>query len=205
MSEISVVWEKLKFDSFTGGCYTPHTHAAIDRTITTILVSFPNETSSVLRWSYWKKLPALGGRLVSCHISIQGFKFELHAGALPFCYQWSHKYVLFYRNSKNIAFRTVIFLAFHKTLRLKDSCSNSDCFSGWARYGSPCHERFGEIDHGVISTGILSLLPNYVGKLSYTDETMFTRWEGLNMSRNSVDRLTDLTVVWLDRKFSVKQ
>ena len=33
MSEISVVWEKLKFDSFKGGCYTPHTHAAIDRTV----------------------------------------------------------------------------------------------------------------------------------------------------------------------------
>ena len=132
MSEISVVWEKLKFDSFTGGCYTPLTHAAIDRTLTTILVSFPNGTSSV-----WKKLPALGGRLVSCDISIQGFKFELHAGALPFCYPWPHKNVLFYGNSKNIAFRTVNVLALHKTLPLKDSCSNSDCFSDWARYGSP--------------------------------------------------------------------
>ena len=40
---------KLKFDSCTGGCYTPLTRAAIDRTLTTILVSFPNETSSVLR------------------------------------------------------------------------------------------------------------------------------------------------------------
>ena len=49
MSEISVVWEKLKYDSFTGGCYTPLTHAAIDRTLTTIFVSFPNETSSALR------------------------------------------------------------------------------------------------------------------------------------------------------------
>ena len=49
MSEISVVWEKLKFDSFTGGCYTPLTHAAIDKTLTTILLSCPNETSSVLR------------------------------------------------------------------------------------------------------------------------------------------------------------
>ena len=49
MSKISVVWEKLKFESFTGECYTPLTHAAIDRTLTTILVSFPNETSSVLR------------------------------------------------------------------------------------------------------------------------------------------------------------
>ena len=78
MSEISVVWEKRKFDSFTGGCYTPPTYAAIDRTLT-ILVSFPNETSSVLPWSYWKKLPALGGWLVSCHISIQGIRFELHA------------------------------------------------------------------------------------------------------------------------------
>ena len=35
----TVVWGKLKFDSFTGGCYTPLTHAAIDRTLTTILVS----------------------------------------------------------------------------------------------------------------------------------------------------------------------
>ena len=76
-----------------------------------------------------KKLPALGGRLVSCQISIQGIKFELHAGALPFCYARPHKYVLFYRNSKNITFRTVNVLAFHKTLQLKDSCSNSDCFS----------------------------------------------------------------------------
>ena len=49
MSEISVLWEKLKFVSFKGGCYTPYTHAAIDRTLTTILVSFPNETSSTLR------------------------------------------------------------------------------------------------------------------------------------------------------------
>ena len=50
MSEISVLWEKLKFDSFLGGCYTPLTRAAIDRTLTTmILVSFPNETSNVLR------------------------------------------------------------------------------------------------------------------------------------------------------------
>ena len=63
--------------SFLGGCYTPLTRAAIDRTLTTmILVSFPNETSSVLRWSYWKKLPALGGRRVSCHISIQGIKLR---------------------------------------------------------------------------------------------------------------------------------
>ena len=126
MSEISVVWEKRKFDSFTGGCYTPLTYAAIDRTLT-ILVSFPNETSSVLPSSYWKKLPALGGWLVSCHISIQGIRFEMHAGALPFWYSGPHNYVLFYRNSKNI--RTVTVLAFHKILRLKDSCSNSDCFS----------------------------------------------------------------------------
>ena len=137
MSQISVVREKLKFDSFTGGCYTPLTHPAIDSTLTTILVSFPSETSSVLRWSYKKKLPALGGRLVPCHISIQAFKFELHAGALPFCYPRPHKYKLFYHNSKNIAFRTVNVLAFHKTLRLKDSWSNSDCFSDWARYSSP--------------------------------------------------------------------
>ena len=120
----------------TGGCHTPLTHAAIDRTLTTILFSFPNKTSGVLHWSYWKKLPALGGWLVSCHISIQGIKFELHAGALPFCYPWPHNYVLFYHNSKTI-FRTVNVLAFHKTLRLKDSCSNSDCFRDWAQYGSP--------------------------------------------------------------------
>ena len=137
MSEISAVWEKLKIDSFIGGCYNSLTHAAIDRTLTTILVSFCNETSSVLRWSYWKKLPALGGRLVSCHISIQGIKFELHAEALPFCYPRPHNYVLFYWNSKDIAFRTVNVLGFHKTLRLKDPCSNSDCFIDWARYGSP--------------------------------------------------------------------
>ena len=143
MSEIYVVWKKLKFNSFTGGCYTPFTHAAIDRTLTTILVSFPNETSGVLRWSCWKKLPALSERLVSCHISIQGIKFELHAGTLPFCYPRPHKYVLFYSNSKNISFRTVNVLVFHKTLRLKDSCSNSVCFSDWARYGSPstCNPR----------------------------------------------------------------
>ena len=135
MSEISVVWEKLKFDSFTGGCYTPLTYAAIDRTLTTILVSIPNETSSVLPWSYWKKLPALGGWLVSCHISIQGIRFELHAGALPYWYPRPHNYMLFYRNSKNI--RIVNVLAFHKILRLKNSSSNSDCFSDWAWYGSP--------------------------------------------------------------------
>ena len=78
-----------------------------------------------------KKLTALCGWLVSCHISIQGIKFELHAGALPFCYPWPHNYVLFYHNSKNIAFRTVNVLAFHKTLRSQDSCSNSACFRDW--------------------------------------------------------------------------
>ena len=41
MSEISIVWEKFKFDSFTGGCYTPLTHAAIDRTLTTIFSFLP--------------------------------------------------------------------------------------------------------------------------------------------------------------------
>ena len=127
--------KNLKFYSLTGGCHTPLTHAAIDRTLTTILFSFPNKTSGVLRWSYWKKIPALGGWLVSCHISMQGIKFELHAGALPFCCPWPHNYVLFYHNSKNITFRTVNVLAFHKTLRLK--CSNSDCFRDWAQYGSP--------------------------------------------------------------------
>ena len=129
MSEISVLWGKC--DSFTGGCHTPLTHSAIDRTLTTILFSFRNETSSVLRWSYWKKLPALGGWLVSCHISIQGIKFELHAGALPFCNPRPHNYVLFNHNSKNVSFRKVNVLAFHKTLRLKDSCSNSDCLRNW--------------------------------------------------------------------------
>ena len=59
----------------------------------------------------------------------------------------------------------------------------------------PCHVSFGEIGHAVISTGVLSLPPIYVGKLSYTDETICARLEGLSMSRNSVDRLTDLTVV----------
>ena len=134
MSEMSVWWgkkkkkKKLKFYSLTGGCHTRLTHVAIDRTLTTILFSFPNETSSVLRWSYWKKNTSIGWMLVSCHISIQGIKFELHAEALPFCYPKPHNYVLFYCNSKNITFRTVNVLAFHKTLRLKDSCSNSDCF-----------------------------------------------------------------------------
>ena len=145
MSEMSVSWgkKKLKFYSLTGGCHTPLTYAAIDTTLKTILFSFPNEIYSVLRWSYWKKLPALGGWLVSCHISIQGIKFELHAGALPFCYPRPHNYVLFYCNSKNIKFRTVDVFAFHKTLRLKDSCSNSDCFRDWAWYSSPsiCNPR----------------------------------------------------------------
>ena len=135
---VCIMGKKLKFYSLTGGCHSPLTHAAIDRTLTTILSSFPNETSSVLRWSYWKKkLPALDGWLVSCHISIQGIKFELHAGTLPICYPRPHNYVLFYCSSKNITFRTVNVLAFHKTLRLKDSYSNSDCFRDWARYGSP--------------------------------------------------------------------
>ena len=49
MSEISVLWEKPKFDCFTGGCHNPLTHAAVDRTLTTTLFSFPSETSSVLR------------------------------------------------------------------------------------------------------------------------------------------------------------
>ena len=55
MSEISVLRVKLKFDSFTGGCYIPLAHAAIDRTLTTILVSFPNETSSVLPFEATRK------------------------------------------------------------------------------------------------------------------------------------------------------
>ena len=59
----------------------------------------------------------------------------------------------------------------------------------------PCHVSFGEIGHEVIFTGVLSFPPIYVGKLSYTDETMCTRSEGLSMSRTSVDRLTDLKVV----------
>ena len=49
--------------------------------------------------------------------------------------------------------------------------------------------------HAVISTSVLSLPPTYVGKLSYTDETMCTRSEELSMSRNSMDMLTDLTAV----------
>ena len=49
--------------------------------------------------------------------------------------------------------------------------------------------------HVVISTGVLSLPPIYVGKLSYTDETMRLRSEGLNMSRKNVDMLADLTGV----------
>ena len=48
----------------------------------------------------------------------------------------------------------------------------------------------------VISSGILSL---------HTGKTMCTHSEELSLSRNSVDRLTDITVVWLGRKFSVKQ
>ena len=61
----------------------------------------------------------------------------------------------------------------------------------------PCHVSFGEIGHEIISKGVLSLPPICVGKLSYTDETMSrcARSEGLSMSRNSMDRLTDLTVV----------
>ena len=55
--------------------------------------------------------------------------------------------------------------------------------------------KFGEIGLEVISTGFLSLPLIYVGKLSYTGKTMCTRSEGLSMSRKSVDRLTDLTVV----------
>ena len=86
-----------------------------------------------------KKISALGGWLVSCHISIQGIKIELHAGALPFCCPRPHNYVLFNHNKKNIAFRKVNVLAFHKTLRLKDSSSNSDCFRNWAGYSSPLH------------------------------------------------------------------
>ena len=92
-----------------------------------LIVSVPDHCLSFyfecLTLKLLQKLPALGGRLVSCLISIQGIKFELHAGALPICYPRP-----FYRNSKNIAFRTVNVLTFHKTLRLKDSCSNSDCF-----------------------------------------------------------------------------
>ena len=129
--------------SFKGGCYTPHTHAAIDRTLTTILVSFPIETSSALRWSYWKNNTSIGWTAsVSCHMSMQGIKFELPAEALPFCYPRPHNYVLFYLNSINIAFRTVNVLAFHKTLRLKDSCSNSDWFRVWRSFcmlPQPCH------------------------------------------------------------------
>ena len=41
--------KKLKFYILTGGCHIPFTHAAIDKTLTTILFSIPNEISSVLR------------------------------------------------------------------------------------------------------------------------------------------------------------
>ena len=68
---------------------------------------------------------------------IDTWNLELHARALLFCYPCPNNYVLFYRNSKNITLRTVNVLTFHKTLRLKDSCSNSDCFSDLAPYGSP--------------------------------------------------------------------
>ena len=54
--------------------------------------------------------------------------------------------------------------------------------------------KFREIGHAVISTGVFPL-PFYVGKLSYIDETMCARLEGLSMSRNSVDRLTDYSGV----------
>ena len=39
----------------------------------------------------------------------------------------------------------------------------------------PCYVSFGEIGHGVISMGVLSLPPIYIGKLSYSDKTMCTR------------------------------
>ena len=58
-------------------------------------------------------------------------------------------------------------------------------------YPQPCHASFGEIGLEVISEGVLSLPPIYVGKLSYTGKTMCNRSDGLSMSRNSVDRLTD--------------
>ena len=126
---ICIMGKKLKFDSFTGGCHTPLIHAAIDRTLTTI----PNETSSVLYWSYWKKkLPSLGGRLVSCHISIHQI-WTACGGFTLLLSTTTQLRAIFFRSSKNIAFRTVTVLALHKTLRLKDSCSNSDCFRDWSR------------------------------------------------------------------------
>ena len=62
----------------TGGCYTPHTHAAIDRTLTTVLVSFPNETSTVLHWSYWKKLPAFGWAATVCPVTYRYRESDLN-------------------------------------------------------------------------------------------------------------------------------
>ena len=48
MSEISVLWKQLEFDSFTCGCYIPLAYAAIDGTLTTILVSFECLTFTLL-------------------------------------------------------------------------------------------------------------------------------------------------------------
>ena len=173
--------KKLKFDSFTGGCHTPLIHTAIDRTLT----SFPNETSSVLHWSYLKKLPSLDGWLVSCHISIQGIVKTLHSG------QW-----MFWHFIRLFDWRI------HVLIQI---VSETDPGMAVLLHVTPCHVSFGEIGLEVISTGVLSLPLIYVGKLSYTGETMWTRSEGLSMSRNSDDRLSDLTVVWLGHKFSVKQ
>ena len=94
-----------------------------------LLVSYVEATGK-------KKTNSIGWTAsVLSHIDTRNL--ELHAGALLFCYPKPHSYVLFYRSSKNITFTTVNVLAFHKTLQLKDSCSNSDCFSDLARYGSP--------------------------------------------------------------------
>ena len=131
---ICIMEKKLKFYNLTGGCHTPLTHALLIEPNQQFYFPFPMKLLVFCVEATEKKLPALGGWLVSRHISIQGIKSELQAGALPFCYPQPHDYVLFYRNSKNITFRTVNVLAFHKILRLKDSCSNSDCFRDSARY-----------------------------------------------------------------------
>ena len=141
---------------------------------------------------------------MSCHILIQGIKFELHAaGALSFCYPGPHIYLLFYCNSKNIAFRTVDVLAFHKSLRLKDPVliqivAVTEPGMAILLHVTPAmsHKFRGELSCSYFY-GVLPLPPIYAGKLSHTDETMSrcARSEGLSMSRNSVDTLTDLTVV----------
>ena len=77
------------------------------------------------------------GWMASVLSHIDTGNLEVHAGALLFCYPKPHNCVLFYRNCKKHHIQDNECFAFHKNLRLKDSCSNSDCFSDLARYGSP--------------------------------------------------------------------